>query len=154
MQEIIQKFEDEYNATQWFLVFSAIWSFKTCALTAIKIKAETKNFLPFLSKLTLTIRYLFIFGIRVGAIVSYFSPFLGLLGIMNHYHAETIPLAPETWMKLEKSGYSHWNPTKQEYESIHISDLFRSDYTKPIPKSPPKTLYTLIRYPSINYIGS
>ena len=43
IQETVKNFENKYNITFWFLVFSAVWSLKTCALTAINIKTETKT---------------------------------------------------------------------------------------------------------------
>ena len=115
IQETVKNFESNYNITFWFLVFSVVWSLKTCALTAIKIKSETKNFLPFLPKITLGFRYLLIYIIRVGSIVTFFAPYIGLLGIMNHYHAETISLDYDTWMNIIDSTdghYHYWNPIK------------------------------------------
>ena len=80
-----------------FLILSVLWSFRTTALTSIKIKAETKNFLPIFAKVVLGMRYLLVFIIRIGNYVAYFAPYIGLLGIMNHYHAELIHLNPETF---------------------------------------------------------
>ena len=145
-RKLSKNFESNYNITFWFLVFSVAWSLKTCALTAIKIKSETKNFLPFLPKITLGFRYLLIYIIRVGSIVTFFAPYIGLLGIMNHYQAETISLDYDTWMNFINSTdghYHYWNPMKEEYQSIHISQLFRSNYTDPSdPQPPPPTVYT------------
>ena len=73
-----------------FLIFSVVWSFKTSAITSIKIKTEDKKFLPIFPKTLLFFRYLVLFMIRVTCIVSYFSPFMGLLGTMNHYQARRI----------------------------------------------------------------
>ena len=88
--------EEKSDTALTFLIFSVLWSFKTTALTSIKIKTETKNILPLFPKLILGIRYLFVFLQRIGCIVMYFSPFIGLLGMMNHYHAELFHLSPET----------------------------------------------------------
>ena len=82
------------------LIISILWSFKTSVMTAIKIKTHTKQFLPLLSKFLLGIRYFLVFTTRIGAIVAYFSPFLGLLGIMNHYQAEILPLDPGLWQNF------------------------------------------------------
>jgi hypothetical protein len=89
--------EEKYNTTLVFLVFSLVWSFKTCAKTSIKIKSDSKTFLPFFPKFLLFWRYLFVFLIRVGCIVTYFAPFIGNLGVMNHYQAETLSLDPDTY---------------------------------------------------------
>ena len=148
IEETVKNFEIKHNITFWFLVFSSVWSLKTCALTAIKIKSETKNFLPLLPKITLGLKYLLIFSIRVGSIVTFFAPYIGLLGIMNHYQAETISLDSGTWMNfiLSNDGHYHyWNQFEEQYQSIHISQLFRSNYTDPSDPQPPfSTKYTEI----------
>ena len=90
VQEKITNIQEKYNTAVVFLVFSLVWSFKTAAMTAIKIKAETKTFLPFKSKLLLGWRYLVVYMVRIGCIVAGMCVFIGGLGIMNHYHAENI----------------------------------------------------------------
>ena len=96
-QASFKEIEEKYNTTLVFLVFSLVWSFKTCAKTSIKIKSDAKKFLPFFPKFILFWRYLFVFLIRVGCIVTYFAPFVGNLGVMNHYQAETLSLDPTTY---------------------------------------------------------
>ena len=75
-----------------------------CAKTAVGIKTEEKGFLPTLPKIVLTLRYLLVFIIRVGAIVTYFSPFIGLVGILDHYQVELFRLSNFQGrdMKLER----------------------------------------------------
>ena len=90
LQNFFRRIEDKYNTTLLFLIFSVVWSFKTSAITSIKIKTEDKKFLPIFPKTLLFFRYLVLFMIRVTCIVSYFSPFMGLLGTMNHYQARRI----------------------------------------------------------------
>ena len=78
--------------------------------------------------------------------MTYYSPHLGLLGIMDHYQAERIPLDRETWMMFNDTLYQYWNPIEKEFQSINISQLFRSDYSKinEFPMPPPTTNYTII----------
>ena len=78
--------------------------------------------------------------------MTYYSPHLGLLGIMDHYQAERIPLDRETWMMFNDTFYQYWNPIEEEFQSINISQLFRSDYSKinEFPMPPPTTNYTII----------
>ena len=121
--------EGTYKNTTTFLVLSLLWSFKTSVLTAIKIKTESKNFLPLLPKLVLGLRYFLVLLIRIGCIVTYFSSYIGLLGIMDHYQAEIILLDYETWMSFDKKLYQYWNPIVDEFQSTNISNLFRSQYT-------------------------
>ena len=138
-------FKEMSNTTTIFLVLSLIWSFKTAAVTAVNIKTESKNYLPLLPKLILGIRYFLVFFIRVGSIVSYYSPYIGLLDIMIHYQAETLPLDMETWMSFNDSLYQYWNPIADEFQAINISELFRSSYSdNDYAQPPPTTIYTII----------
>ena len=147
IEESVQNFEKDNNITKWFLIFSIIWSFKTCAKTAIKIKTKTKVIMPFVLKNVMFFRYLLISTIRVNAIVAYFSPFIGLLGIMDHFHAEKIPLDPKIWEQIRNTNdglYHYWNPSNGLFEFSHISEIFRSNYKDDIPEPPPSTIYTII----------
>ena len=134
-------------------MFSVVWSFKTCALTLVKIKNETKCFLPLSAKLILFKKYLLVFLMRVVCIVFYFAPFIGLLDIMSHYHAEKIPLDYEIFKSLNETddqSFHYWNDIEQKFQSVPISQLYRSEYlhsnrTKLFYPDPPSTnLYTLI----------
>jgi hypothetical protein len=104
VQEKITKIQEKYNTAVVFLIFSLVWSFKTAAMTAIKIKAETKTFLPFKSKLLLGWRYLTVYMTRIGCIVAGIGTIIGVLGMMNHYHAENVPLNLEIWNKYNPSS--------------------------------------------------
>ena len=100
--------------------------------------------LPLFPKCVLGLRYLNIFINRIGSIVTYYAPYIGLLMLMNHYHAELIPLDAETWSSFNNTFYEYWNPITNEFQSRNISELFRSDYTDPAYPQPPSiTLYTL-----------
>ena len=75
------------------LICSILWSFVTSAKTYIKIKTEDKkDFLSITAKLLLGFRALLTTITRVGCIVAFLCPFLGLLGIMAHWTAETFSL--------------------------------------------------------------
>lgn len=152
LQSIFQSMDEDQeksSTTVVFLILSVLWSFKTSALTAISIKTETKTFLPLLSKILLGIRYLLIFLVRICAIVSYFAPFLGLLGILNHYQAERYALHYELFKNINDINgtndqqFHYWNPYEDEFQSINIQELFRSNYTiSDEPTRPPPTYYT------------
>ena len=148
MYDNFKQWESKYNITQWVLGFSIVWSFKTCALTFVKIKTETKQFLPFFPTVILGMRYPFIYLIRVGCIVSYHAPYLGLLGIMDHYQAETIPLSYESFKSLNDTDdklYHYWNPFANEFQSIPVAQLFRSNYSITTrPGTPSTQNYTVI----------
>ena len=149
LHENFQKLDEKHNVTLWYLGFSVVWSFKTCSRTFVKIKSETKHIFPFFPKVILGIRYLFIYLIRVGCIVSYFAPYLGLLGIMDHYQGETIPLAYDSFKYLNDTDdklYHYWNPFENEFQSIPAAQLFRSNYSikDSQPKLPSTQNYTVI----------
>ena len=67
------------------LIFSTLWSFKTAAMTYVKIKTEEKQCLKLLAKFVIGLRSMITFSVRIVCFISYFAPFIGLLGIMNHY---------------------------------------------------------------------
>jgi hypothetical protein len=95
----IGKAEEDSNksAAMAFLIISILWSFKTSAMTSIKIKTESKMIMPLVPKLLLGIRYLMVFMTRIKCIVACFAGVVGLLGSLNHHHAERLALSPETW---------------------------------------------------------
>ena len=150
LEKTFKELDQDYNMTLVFLVFSVILSFWTCASTAIKIKKGTKNYLPLAPKLILALRYWILSIIRVGCIVTYQSPYIGLLGMNNHHQAEIFPLDPEIFKRInatESQLYHYWNPIIDEFQNITISKLFRSDYSdKDYPKSPNSNIYTVISY--------
>merc|ERR1719362_2583704 len=122
------------SATLAFLIISILWSFKTSALTSIKIAIESKKFLPIASKLILGIRFLLIFVIRICSFVTYFAPYLGTLDIMAHYQAETVILEFETFKRLNKTGYYFMNTINNEVERVDISKIFRAEYNNTHPE--------------------
>ena len=84
--------------------------------------------------------------IRITSIVAYYAPYIGLIGIMAHYQAETIPLDLINFKfinETEEKHYHYWNEFESEFQSVEISKLFRSHYTDPINPMPPSiTKYT------------
>ena len=152
-KDIIDRLEEiSKDNTLAFLIFSTIWSFKTSALTSLKIKNESKGSLPLLGKLILFVRYLMIVLVRVCSIVAYYSPFIGLWDIMSHYKAETIPLDYELFKRLnetEDQSFHYWNPIEDDYQSVKVSQLFRAKYSNvtnfSFDSTPPSTeVYTII----------
>ena len=104
----IGKAEEDSNksAAMAFLIISILWSFKTSAMTSIKIKTESKMFMPLGPKLLLGIRYLMVFMTRIKCIVVCFAGVVGLLGSLNHHHAERLALSPEIWNTFNTNSKS------------------------------------------------
>ena len=104
--------------------------------------------MPLLSKLLLLLRYLLVFLVRIVCIVTFFAPFIGLWDILSHYQAETIPLHPDVFKRLNDTvdqQFYFFNLISKEVDKVHIASLFRSNYTDPnLPLPPPTTLYTAI----------
>ena len=153
LDEKVESVKTDYAL--WLLAFSLVWSFKTCTKTCIKIKTETKRILPLKPKLLLTLRYLLIFLQRIGSIIVCFSASIGLIGIMDHYHAETISLDWKIWCNINGTAehqFLYWNSSiHDQVQSINVADIFRSEYSncsEPLyakhPKPPSPTLYTEI----------
>ena len=148
--------EDGSNLTLVLLLLSVLWSFTSSALTSVNIKTESKTCLPWIPKVVLGIRYLFIFFVRITSIDTYFAPFIGLMGITNHYQAETISLEFTNFKYIndtEEKHYHYWNEFESEFQSVEISKLFRSHYTNPMnPMQPSITKYTGIPLQMASYI--
>ena len=151
LQAVFQSKNEEksmFNVTMILLTLSVLWSFISSAMTSVSIKTEYKAFLPWMAKIVLGVRYLLIFFIRITSIVTYFAPFIGLLGITYHNQAETIPLDYDLFQSIndtEEKHYQYWNEIENEFQSIEISKLFRSDYTDPKYPQPPSIVnYTEI----------
>ena len=150
LESLREKFQTE-NAAVIFLILSIAWSFRSCAMTAVRIKNEEKCFLPFFpAQLLLLMRYALVFFVRISCIVCYFAPFLGLLDIVIHYQAETKPLDYNIFKYINETSdqkFHYWIPEKDEFKSIPVSQLFRSTYPENSNKKaepPSTTVYTVI----------
>ena len=91
------------------LMLSVCWSFKTCVSSFLKIHSEQKaRMLSVTSKLVLAIRALLFSVTRIGCVIAFFGPFLGLGDCMAHWHAEGIQLDPELLENL-RGPNSYWD---------------------------------------------
>ena len=148
LQAVFNQNNNNEISTVALLIFSTLWSFKTAAMTYVKIKTEEKQYLKFLAKFVIGLRSMIVFSVRIVCFISYFAPFMGLVGLLNHYHAEQISLSHETLQTLEgfSKDFRFWNMEKDMSQSRPLTDIYRSDYTtdpdNPIP--PPITAYTII----------
>merc|ERR1719219_796216 len=112
------------------LMLSVCWSFKTCVSSFLKIHSEQKaRMLSGASKLVLALRALLFSVTRIGCVIAFFSPFLGLGDCMAHWHAEGIHLDPEIMENLQ-GPTSYWDK-----ESVNL--MYREQLDQP-------TNYTLV----------
>ena len=155
LQSIFQKAKAQDSTWEVMLLWvSVIWSFKTTALTSVKIKEEAKVFFPLKAKILLGLRALLVYLVRVGCLVAYFAPFLGLLDCLNHYHMEKITLADTSdfefsfrstldFYQNSSSVFHYWNNETEQPEKLGLRSVFRTnfnDQSQPIDSS----LYTSI----------
>ena len=128
--------------SQVLLISSIAWSLTTTARTFIKIKTHEKNqFLPILSRCVLAMRALLVSTCRIFTILTYFGPFLGVLGTLAHHTAEKLSLRKETFMNLT-SDFEYWDNYTGRTATVASSLLFRSNYTGGTPIPPEATSYT------------
>merc|ERR1719264_75044 len=91
------------------LMLSVCWSFKSCVSSFLKIHSEQKaRMLSGASKAVLGFRALLFSVTRIGCIVAFFGPFLGLGDCMAHWYAEGIKLDPELLENL-RGPNSYWD---------------------------------------------
>ena len=71
------------------LAFSIIVSIKTCVLSGSKlVKFSKEGFLPAVGKILLILSSLASVLARIGSLIFYFGPSLGLLDLMHHWKQE------------------------------------------------------------------
>ena len=121
-------FEEDFDTTT-FLVLSVLWSFNSAVRTYVKIRTENKkNFLPFVEKIILGLRAMIFTISRVGCLVAFFCPYLGLLDLLAHWEAERIPL---NYAHMNRAEFVYYNHMSDMTERIPIEHLYRSDYKDP-----------------------
>jgi hypothetical protein len=75
---------------------------KTISMTYIRTKAVGKvEVLSLSGKLLLAVRSLLVYSVRLGCVVTFFGPFLGLFNVLAHWRAEKIV--------LDSKVFSHFN---------------------------------------------
>ena len=75
------------------IIFSIFWSIKTVINLHLKAASIEKTHLKTSSKIGLVLISLFCSCARLLSIVCFFTPFIGLFNLLNHYKAEQIPFA-------------------------------------------------------------
>ena len=131
-----------FNLTQWFLVFSILWSMKTMGTTYIKLKAAGKvEVLRLPAKLLLAVRSLLVYSVRLSCIVAFFGPFLGLFNVLAHWNAEQMVLEHKIFNRTKIFS------SPEMSGSLPIDEIYRADYTDPENPIPPTyTFYTQVTF--------
>ena len=87
ISDTLRKIQSESDLIE-LLVLSLIWSFATNILSNNQGLSTRRVFFPFLSQIMAGLYTLFVSTSRILAMVLYFTPFLGLFGLLKHYKAE------------------------------------------------------------------
>ena len=88
------------------IILSILWSIKTCVTLHLKAADIEKTHLRIWSKIGLVLISLFCSCARLLSIITFFTPFIGLFDLLNHYKAEQIPFAPS--IREDFKGNSTW----------------------------------------------
>ena len=119
---------ESVDFSEWLLIGSIIWSFKTVCTTFIWIKSANKSHnMGFAAKLVLGIRAFLFSTSRIFALVAFFGPFLGLMDSLAHWKAQQKPLDPELMERLTNNSDSYWD--KDTVQSLYKT-LSSSEFTE------------------------
>ena len=119
--------ENYLNLGDALLVMSVCWSLKTGVVSFLKIHSEQKaGMLSGAAKVVLGLRAVLFSVTRIGCVVAFFGPFLGLGDCMAHWHAEGIRLDPELLDNL----LENLNSSSSYWDNQTVSLMYREqDYT-------------------------
>ena len=89
---------------------SLMWSFKTCFFTYLKVKSEKKaQMLSLIAKMFLGTRGLLVLSTKIVCGVSFFVPSLGLLSVLQHLKADSLPLDSDLFHRMMNSSDSFYD---------------------------------------------
>ena len=101
LEAIFGKSESDSIDVDVLISLSILWSSKTIVTRNLKAAEVEKTHLRFFSKVFLVLISLFSSCPRLLSIVCFFTPFLGLFSLLNHYKLEQIPFTPSKEGKLK-----------------------------------------------------
>ena len=107
---------------------SLMWSFKTCFFTYLKVKSEKKaQMLSLIAKMFLGTRGLLVLSTKIVCGVSFFVPSLGLLSVLQHLKAESLPLDSDLFDRMTNSSDSFFDHAT--IEKLYRTNIDYKDYT-------------------------
>ena len=116
------------DLSEWLLVGSIIWSFKTVCTTFIWIKSAKKSHsVGVAAKGALGLRAFFFSTSRIFALVAFFGPFLGLMDCLAHWKAQQKTLDPELLEKVSNTSNAYWD--RDTFQSLYKT-LGSSEFTE------------------------
>ena len=142
-----------------FLTISVVLSLKTCIFLHIKALCVEKGYFRSKAKFAVFLWALFATVRRVGTIIAFFAPSLGLFSMLHHWQAETTPFKVRIDSATKAENFhpdldqiSLYNMT----EKVMWSSLDRWSYDDPNNPSPPSySMYTglTLQNTFITFIG-
>ena len=117
-----------------FLILNILWSLKTGIVTSLKVRKESKGFLPSIGSLLLFMKNTLTLTTRITCIVMFFTPYLGCLNLAAHWQAEKIKLERGSW-QFPDNIYTFYYEGKvqtvdwREIYRSNIQDVHIEDYT-------------------------
>ena len=88
-------FDEEKPGERFLLIFSVIWSFKTCILSHLKVVSASREHFPTMSKIVIGLYSFFAVSSRALCMIMFFAPSLGLFNLLKHLQAEQTPWHPD-----------------------------------------------------------
>ena len=124
-----------------FLIVNILWSLRTGIVTSLKVKKESKGFIPSKGSVLLLMKNTLTLTTRISCIVMFFAPYLGCLNLATHWQAEQIKLElaldpgqfPDNNYTFYYDGKVQTVDWREIYRSnIHIEDysLFKAIFVK------------------------
>ena len=122
-----------FDIPAWLIVgVSVLVSLKTSLLTNLKlVKVEKDGFVPSFGQFFIVLSNLFYTVGRVGALVLFFTPSLGLWDTMHHYKNEQIryrnatgTLTTLTGKKIPWTDIARGKPDITEYTGLSLKNLY------------------------------
>ena len=125
-------FDEETPGERILLIFSVIWSFKTCILSHLKVVSASREHFPTMSKIVIGLYSFFAVSSRVLCMIMFFAPSLGLFNLLKHLQAEQTPWHPDL-SNFVKNGVLHfgsnysldWNRFNRQFVTFFYNSYFR-----------------------------
>ena len=107
-----------------FLILNILWSLRTGIVTSLKVKKESKGFIPSKGIVVLIMKNMLSLTTRITCIVMFFTPYLGCLNLAAHWQAEQIKLdrSPD---QFPDNNYTFYYDGK--VQTVDWRDIYRSN---------------------------
>ena len=117
-----------------FLILNILWSLRSGVFTSLKVKKESKGFIPSKGSVLLLLKNSLSLTTRITCIVMFFTPYLGCLNLATHWKSEQIKLhrLPDQFPDNKFTFYFDGNVHNEDWRDIYrsnVQDVHIEDYT-------------------------